>query len=134
MDLLAEVKSQTPDHDFKKLDELISEYFNGNVHEDKRGETIAEKIYRRLDGLGYDTMKVKLTTILMQMILRFMEIKRNSLNVLLQILKSPDKKELWRNSARGVITDEEARRLEKDITKENIKKTIMDREIDDWIK
>ena len=134
MDLFAEVKSQTPDHDFKRLDELTSEYFNGNVYEDNRGETIAEKIYSKLDGFGYDTMKAKLTKIKLQMILRFMEIKRNSINVLLDILKSEDREELWRNTARGVITDEEARRLEKDITKENIKKTIMDRDIDDWIK
>ena len=116
------------------MDELTSEYFNGNVYEDKRDETIAEKINSKLNGFGYDTMKVKLTKIKLQMILRFMEIKRNSINVLLGILKSEDKEELWRNTARGVITDEEARRLEKDITKENIKKTIMDRDIDDWIK
>ena len=131
MDLLAEVKSQTPDYDFKGLDELISEYFDRNV-QDRRG--IAEKLYTNLDGLRYDTMKVKFTRVLMQMILKFMEIKRNSLNILLEIVKSQDKKELWRNSARGVITNEETRRLEKDITKENIKKTIMDRDIDDWIK
>ena len=79
-------------------------------------------------------MKVKLTKIKLQMILRFMEIKRNSLNALLQILKSQDKEELWRNSARSVITDEEARKLEKDITRENIKNIIMGRKMEDWIK
>ena len=134
MDLLAEVKSQTPDRDFKRLDELTSEYFNGNEYEDKRDEKIAEKINNKLNGLGYDTMKVKLTKIKLQMILRFMEIKRNSLNALLQILKSQDKEELWRNSARSVITDEEARKLEKDITRENIKNIIMGRKMEDWIK
>ena len=131
--LLDELKKKLGKESIEDLDDLIPKYWN-NEYEMRNhrwqniGDVIGEKILERLRGLQRFAPLISLE---MQMLLNFMDKKRQALNKLVQIIESKDQNYLLEKMVlRGIITEVEKNDLRNKLDKETIIKILSRRVFD----
>ena len=131
--LLDELKKKLGKESIEDLDDLIPKYWN-NEYEMRNhrwqniGDVIGDKILERLRGLQRFAPLVSLE---MQMLLNFMDKKRQALNKLIQIIESKDQNYLLEKMVlRGIITETEKNDLQNKLDKETIIKILLRRVFD----
>ena len=123
-------KSHLENEDFQKIDMLLPQYFKKEYGMQADGmqrqkKSFSEQINQELRKFQGELPLISLE---MQMILNFMDEKRISIKELLRILKSDEADELLRKkNFRGVITDDEYKELQKDLSKDTVARILPNR-------
>ena len=109
--LLNKLKKHLKEEDFVKIDKLLPRYFkNESIFNDygwgRTGEAVTDEIGQELRSFQRQTLP--LISLELQILLEFIDKKRQALNDLLAIIKNGDKDDsLERVSLHGVITEDE---------------------------
>ena len=133
MRLFDELKKKLGKESIEDLDDLVPKYWNNeseirNLRWQNIGGVIGDKILERLRGLQRFAPLVSLE---MQMLLNFMDKKRQALNKLIQIIESKDQNYLLEKMVlRGIITEAEKNDLRNKLDKEAIIKILSRRVFD----
>ena len=133
MRLLDDLKKKLGKESFEDLDDLVPEYWNNkaeirNFRWQRVGDVIGDEILDRLRGLQ---RFMPLVSLEMQMLLNFMDKKRQALNKLIEIMESKDQSDLLEKMAdKGIITDAEKYELMNNLNRETITKILSRRVFD----
>ena len=134
MQLLSELKDNLKNENFEIIDALIPHYWNNEFRLSKEwwnrpGQAIGEKILQELRGFQRKKPSVSLE---MQILLSFMEKKRDALNKMLNAMESDkDKEELLENEFdKGIITEAEKNELLNNLNRDTIRKVLSQRKFD----
>ena len=123
-------KSRIKGEDFQKIDRLIPQYFKNEYGIQADGlqrekESFSDQINQELRTFQQELPLISLE---MQIILSFMDKKRNVMKDLLQILESSEKEKLLeQKELRGVISKDEYEELKKDLSKDTIVRVLSNR-------
>ena len=118
---------------FEDLDDIVPEYWNNkaeirNLRWQRVGDVIGDEILDRLRGLQRFMLLVSLE---MQMLLNFMDKKRQALNKLIEIMESKDQSDLLEKMVdKEIITDAEKYELMNSLNRETITKILSRRVFD----
>ena len=129
--LLNKLKKHLKKEDFLKIDKLLPQYFKNesefNDHGWSRtGEAVRDELGRELRNLQRKAMP--LISLELQILLEFMDEKRQALNDLLGIMTTGDKDiSLERKSLHGVITEDEKRQFMKELSRDTIARVLSNR-------
>ena len=134
MQLLSELKDNLKNENFEIIDALIPHYWNNEFRLSKEwwnrpGQAIGEKILQELRGFQRKKPSVSLE---MQILLSFMEKKRDALNKMLNAMESDkDKEELIEDEFdKGIITEAEKNELLNNLNRDTIRKVLSQRKFD----
>ena len=129
--LLNKLKKHLKEEDFVKIDNLLPQYFkNESKFNDygwgRTGEDVRDEIGQELRS--FQRQGLPLLSLELQILLEFMDKKRQALNDLLAIIKNGDKDDsLERVSLHGVITEDEKRQFMKELSRDAIARVLSNR-------
>ena len=129
--LLNKLKKHLKGEDFVKIDKLLPQYFKNESEFNhygwgRTGEAVTDEIGQELRNFQRQAMP--LISLELQILLDFMDKKRQALNDLLAIIKNGDEdKSLERVSLHGVITEDEKRQLMKELSRDTIARVLSNR-------